>query len=291
MAVAALREIKTKSQPFFLAVGFIKPHLPFVSPKKYWDLYDPAKIPLPPNPFHPINAPDYAVVPGGELRSYAGVPPGRVLPDAYARQLKHGYFAAVSYMDAQVGRILAELEHLGLADNTIIVLWGDHGWKLGEHAAWAKHSNVENDTRAPLIISVPGMGTAGQHSPALVEFVDVYPTLAELAGLPLPSHLEGTSFKPVLSDPQRPWKTAAFSQFPRKVGRQNLMGYTMRTDRYRFTRWVNNADHTKVIAQELYDHQADPQENTNIFSQVTDQALLDRLTEQWNAGWKAAAPK
>ena len=288
LAVAALDDLAKKPQPFFLAVGFIKPHLPFISPKKYWDLYDPAKIPLAPNPFPPRDAPAYAIVPGGEVHSYGGVPAGRHLPDDYARQLKHGYYAAVSYMDAQVGRVLAELDRLGLREKTIIILWGDHGWKLGEHDAWAKHSNVENDTRAPLLICVPGMANAGQHTGALVEFVDVYPTLAELAGLPLPKHLEGVSLKSLLQEPQGSVKAAAFSQFPRKVGRKNLMGYTMRTDRYRLTRWVNRADHTKVDAVELYDHQTDPQENTNIAHDPGNQALVEKLTAQWLAGWQGA---
>jgi arylsulfatase A-like enzyme len=262
-----------------------------VSPKKYWDLYDPAKIPLAPNPFRPKDAPDYAIGDGGELRSYAGVPAGRPLPDEYARQLKHGYYAALSYMDAQVGRVLDELDKLGLRDNTIIILWGDHGWKLGEHAAWCKHTNVENDTWAPLIISVPGMKHAGAHTDALVEFVDIYPALAELAGLPLPGHLEGTSFKPVLDDPQRAWKPAAFSQYPRSPAGKKLMGYTMRTDRYRFTRWVQRDDHSKVDAVELYDHQADPQENTNIANDPANKALVEQLTRQWLAGWQGNQPK
>jgi arylsulfatase A-like enzyme len=194
-------------------------------------------------------------------------------------------------MDAQVGRVLAELDRLGLRENTIIVLWGDHGWKLGDHDAWAKHSNVENDTRAPLMISVPGMTNAGQHTAALVEFVDVYPTLVELAGLPKPFTLEGISFKPLLDDPKRAWKTAAFSQYPRQVGKQNLMGYSMRTDRYRFTRWVEKSDHSKVTAVELYDHQADPQENTNIASLPENKELVEKLTQQWLAGWRGAMPK
>jgi arylsulfatase A-like enzyme len=183
--------------------------------------------------------------------------------------------------------VLNELEKLGLRDNTIIVLWGDHGWKLGEHAAWCKHSNVENDTWAPLLISMPGLTHAGMHTDALVEFVDIYPSLADLAGLPLPRHLEGTSFKPVLDNPQQPWKSAAFSQYPRN----KLMGYTMRTDRYRFTRWVQRDDHAKVDSVELYDHQTDPQENANIANEAANKALIEKLTQQWLAGWQGAKPK
>jgi len=178
-----------------------------------------------------------------------------------------------------------------MSTNTIVILWGDHGWKLGEHQSWAKHTNVENDTRAPLMIYVPGMAKGGQHTQALVEFVDVYPTLAELAGLPLPKTLEGTSFKPLLDDPQKAWKTAAFSQYPRKVGTKNLMGYTMRTDRYRLTRWVDRKDHSLVDAVELYDHQTDPQENTNIVQVAANKALVEQLTAQWLAGWRGAMPK
>jgi arylsulfatase A-like enzyme len=289
-AVAALRLMKSRNQPFFLAVGFFKPHLPFVSPKKYWDLYDAAKIPLAPNPFRPKDAPSYAIPDAPELRKFDGVPADRHLPDEYARQLKHGYYAAVSFVDAQVGRVLDELDKLGLRDNTTIILWGDHGWKLGEHDAWSKHTNVENDTWAPLMISVPGLKYKGTHTDALVEFVDVYPTLAELAGWSLPGHLEGTSFKPLLDDPQRPWKTAAFSQYPRSQ-KGGLMGYTMRTDRYRFTRWVQRDDHAKVDAVELYDHQTDPQENTNIANDPANKALVEKLTQQWLAGWQGAKPK
>jgi iduronate 2-sulfatase len=289
MAVTALRDLKPKHQPFFLAVGFIRPHLPFVSPKKYWDLYDPARIPLASNPFRPKGAPEYAILEGGELRSYAGVPHGH-LPEDIARTLKHGYYAAVSYMDAQVGRVLDELERLGLRDNTIIILWGDHGWKLGEHDAWCKHSNVENDTWVPLLLSVPGMKNAGKHTDDLVEFVDIYPTLADLAGLPLPSHLEGASFRPVLDDLSRTWKSAVFSQYPRSSGSKRLMGYTMRTDRYRFTAWLHRGDHSKVDAVELYDHQTDPQENVNIAAEPENAALVKELTVKLNAGWKAALP-
>jgi iduronate 2-sulfatase len=292
MAIKALNQMHAKNQPFFLGVGFIKPHLPFVAPKKYWDLYDPAKITLAPNPFRAKDSPPYAVQEGGELRAYANIPHGH-LPDDLARTLKHGYYAAISYMDAQVGKVLDELDRLGHKDDTIVVLWGDHGWKLGEHDAWCKHTNVENDTNVTLILSVPGMKPAGKRSDAIVEFVDIYPTLAELAGLPLPKHLEGASFVPVLADPQRTWKPAAFSQFPRPAGvtgGKALMGYSMRTDRYRFTRWVERTNHEKVAAIELYDHQTDPQENVNVANDPTNAALVGQLTEQWIKGWRGAMP-
>ncbi|WP_309720097.1 sulfatase [Armatimonas sp.] len=288
--IAALRGFKTSSKPFFLAVGFHKPHLPFISPKAYWDLYDPAKIPLAENRFLPKDAPDYALVEKPELWSYSGVPDVSHLPESYARQLKHGYYAAVSYMDAQLGRVLDELDRLGLTKNTIVVLWGDHGWKLGEHDRWAKHSNVENDVRAPLIISAPRMKAKGKKTDALVEFVDIYPTLADLAGLALPHKLEGVSARPLLDSPKRPWKSAAFSQYPRNERGKKLMGYTMRTDRYRLTRWVNPEDHTKVDAVELYDHQADPAENTNIASDPKNASLVAKLTQQFLGGWKEAVP-
>jgi iduronate 2-sulfatase len=289
LAVTTLRDLSKKSEPFFLAIGFVKPHLPFVAPKKYWDLYDPAKIQLAPNKFRPKDAPEYAIQPGGEMRAYHGIPSGSI-PDDLARQLKHGYYAAISYMDAQVGKVLDELDRLGLREKTIIVLWGDHGWKLGEHDAWCKHSNAENDTNAPLLLSSPGMKQAGTRTNALVEFVDIYPTLSELAGLPLPGHLEGRSFKPVLEDPRRAWKTAAFSQYPRSNAGQALMGYSMRTDRYRFTAWVERNNPSKIEALELYDHSTDPQENQNLANQSEHQALVADLTRQWRAGWQAALP-
>jgi arylsulfatase A-like enzyme len=290
MAVKALGEMAKKNQPFWLGVGFVRPHLPFVAPKKYWDLYDPAKIELAPNPFRAKDAPEFAVLPGGEMRAYQNIPAGPI-PDDLARPLKHGYYAAISYMDAQLGKVLDELDRLKLRDNTIVVLWGDHGWKLGEHGAWCKHSNVENDTRAPLIVSAPGFKTTGKHSASLVEFVDLYPTLAELAGLPQPAHLEGTSLVSVLRNPAKAVKSAAFSQYPRPHNGQRLMGYSMRTERYRFTRWVERNDHSKIAATELYDLQTDPQENVNIAGDPKQAALVAKLTAQWEQGWRGAKLK
>ena len=288
LAIQTLKELSKKDQPFFLAVGFIKPHLPWVSPKKYWDMYDEQSIKLAPNPFYPKDAPDYAVRKyDGEIYQYLGMSPkGTPVPDELAHKLKHAYFASVSYTDAQVGRVMAELKTLGLDKNTVVILWGDHGWKLGEHGAWGKHSNVENDANAPLIISVPGMKSAGSKTDSLVEFVDIYPTLADLAGLPLPATLEGTSFKPLLNNLSLPWKTAAFNQYPRN----EIMGYSMRTDRYRFTVWCNKDDHTKIDSLELYDHKNDPQENTNIAKDPANAELVKTLMDQFNKGWQGNKP-
>jgi arylsulfatase A-like enzyme len=290
MAIDALREISGQKQPFFLAVGFARPHLPFVAPQKYWELYDPSRIELATNPFLPKGAPLYAIQPGGELRAYREIPPGSI-PADLARRLKHGYYASISYMDAQLGKVLDELDRLDLTRNTIIVLWGDHGWKLGEHQAWCKHSNCENDTRSTLLLSSPGMKGMGGQSLGLVEFVDIYPTLCDLAGLPLPDHLEGVSFRPLLDDPGRPWKKAAFSQYPRDTLTAKLMGYSMRTDQYRFTAWVDRSDPNKWLTTELYDHSVDPQENTNIADRPDVGPLVEKLTANWRAGWKGALPE
>jgi len=326
-AVATLRRLKDAStpgtgksdKPFFLAVGFHKPHLPFVAPKKYWDLYNPKEIDLANNPFAPKDAPSVGIHSSFELRVRYGIPKSGPIPDDMARNLIHGYMACASYVDAQVGRIIDELERLGLRENTIIMLWGDHGWHLGEHALWGKATNFEVATRSPLIVSSPGMGTAGKSSNAHVELLDMYPTLCELAGLPVPKHVEGTSLVPLLRNPNRPWKSAAFSQFPcpalrewaalplsdamrgtffgpliRNVedklryearGKYNeelynnyLMGYSMRTDRYRFTIWVDtrNLD-TEPVALELYDHNHDPDENINIAGRPENAKLIKKM--------------
>jgi len=226
----------------------------------------------------------------GELRNYFGVPATGAVSDDLARKLVHAYRAASSFTDANIGRVLDHLDRLGLKDNTIVVLWGDHGWKLGEHASWCKHSNMENDANAPLLIAAPGTKAAGQTTKALVEFVDVYPTLCDLAGLSLPGHLQGVSAKPLLDDPNRPWKTAAFSQYPRPVEGRRLMGYAMRTDRYRYVEWQGR-ESRDVVSQELYDHQTDPAENQNVAVQPENKELLSKLSAQLKAGWEAAKPK
>ncbi|MEM8913650.1 MAG: sulfatase, partial [Planctomycetota bacterium] len=272
------------------AVGYVNPHLPFVAPKKYWDLYDPDFLELADNPYAPKGSPDFAMTSWGELRKYHGIPERGALSNEQARSMIHGYYAAISYVDAQVGKLLDELPRLGLADNTIVVFWGDHGWKLGEHGGWCKHTNFELDARVPLLFSMPGQRAAGQTTEALVEFVDVYPTLCDLANLPLPEGLEGHSAAPLLDTPDLPWKKAAFSQYPRSDGGKRLMGYSMRTDRYRFTRWQNRKNPEHVVAIEIYDHVKDPAENVNIAMDSANQGLVRELTQQYLKGWKGALP-
>lgn len=272
IADRAIRELnRLRDQPFFLAVGFKKPHLPFCAPNKYWNLYDPEKLDLAENPVAPMGAPRSALTTWGELRGYAGMPEDGPMPDGLARKLIHGYYACVSYVDAMAGRVLDELDRLGLRENTIVVLWGDHGWKLGEHGMWCKHTNFEWDTHVPLIIRAPGMKAPGQRTRALTEFVDIYPTLCDLAGLDKPDHLEGLSMAPLLDDPGRPWKAAAYSQYPRG----STMGYSVRTGRYRYTEWRYAKD-TKVRWRELYDHQEDPAENVNVVPDPARRAVVER---------------
>ncbi len=283
-AIEALR--KLQDDRFFLAVGYLKPHLPFVAPKRYYDLYRREDLKLAPNPYPPEGCPDIALHNWGELRNYLDVPKKGPLSDEMALDLIHGYYACCSYIDAQIGRLLDELDRLGLADETVVVLWGDHGWQLGEHGLWCKHTNFEIAARVPLIFSAPGQKRRGVKTEALSEFVDIYPTLCELCGLPLPEGLEGTSVEPLLDDPDRPWKTAAFSQYPRG----KAMGYSIRTDRYRYTEWQPR-DGGEPVARELYDHQEDPQENVNLAGRAEHKELVKGLSRQLRAGWRAALPK
>jgi len=286
-AIEILREVKDK--PFFLGVGFLNPHLPFVAPKKYWDPYSEKDIRLADNPYFPKDAPSYATHDSGELRSYWGIPPQGPVSEEQARNLVHGYWAAVSYMDACVGRLLDELDRLKLRDRTVVILWGDHGWFLGEHAMWCKHANYENAAHAPLVISVPGQPRPGGKSNALVEFVDIFPSLADICGLPQPPGLEGLSFRPLLADPDRPWKKAAFNLYPRNIpGHGAGMGRSIRTDRYRLVEWtVPGKDFREY---ELYDHQTDPAENVSLAKRPECQKLVQELADRLHAGWQAALP-
>ena len=258
-AVERLHELKDST--FFLAVGFIKPHLPFVAPAKYWDMYNPELFSIPDKKV-PGGMFNQALANFGELRKYHGIPPAGFLDDETSINMIHGYYAAVSMIDAQLGKLLNTLEEIGLVDNTIIVLWGDHGWKLGEYGNWCKHSNFELDTRVPLFFSVPWL-KKGLKTEALAEFVDIYPTLCDLAGIEKPDHLEGQSLLPVLQDPMAKVNEVAISQYPRgpSLGydrKSEKMGYSMRTEQYRYTRWQKYEHPEEVIARELYDHSLGP---------------------------------
>jgi len=271
-AVAALRQLAAKpDQPFFLAVGFVNPHVPWVAPKKYHDLYDPADIKVPENRYPPHGAPRYAARSGDDFYWYGNVPRDRKIDEAFGVRCLHGYMAAISYIDACVGRILGELDRLGLRDNTIVVFWGDHGYYMGEHNWWGgKHNNYEGATNAPLIIAMPGMKAAGGKTEAIVEFVDIYPTLADLAGLEAPKGVEGTSLAPLLDDPDAAWSKSAVSEYPKGGNR----GTAIRTDRYRYVEWRNKSG--KLVDRELYDHQVDPQENQNVADRPENAAVIER---------------
>lgn len=279
-AIQALRQVKDK--PFFMAVGFLKPHLPFVAPKKYFDLYSLADTRLAGNPQAPKDVPAIALHNWAELRGYMGIPKEGPLSDAQARELRRAYYAAASYTDAQIGKVIGELDRLGLRDRTVIVLWGDHGWQLGEHGLWCKHTNFETAARAPLIISAPG-SRKGAKTQALAEFSDIYPTICELAGLPVPVAVEGRSLVPVMADPSKEVNTAAFSQYPRG----KVMGRSIRTDRYRYTEWAEPGKKPEGV--ELYDHQTDPDENVNVASALQNKDVVARLSTMLKDGWKAAA--
>lgn len=286
-AEAAINELRRlKGKTFFLALGFHKPHLPFNAPKKYWDMYSPKDIKLAENPFEPEGVTEYSLTNYGELRGYFGVPDEGEVPEELALRLIHGYCSCVSYVDAQLGRVLAELERLGLRENTIIILWGDHGWKLGEHASWCKHTNFEIDTRAPMILSLPGMKGVEKRTHALVEFVDMYPTLCELCGVPVPDHLEGLSFAPLIEEPDRAWKSAVFSQYPRR----EAIGYAMRTERFRYTEWRHRRT-GDLLAREAYDHQVDPQENVSVVDLPEQDEAMKGLARRLDSGWRAAIPE
>ncbi|MCF7847996.1 MAG: sulfatase-like hydrolase/transferase [Kiritimatiellales bacterium] len=283
-ALKKLAELKDRSEPFFFGVGFFQPHLPFSAPKKYWDLYDRKKVPLAANPYPIDGAPPMAMNTMYELRDYMDFlgtpePSEDTLTKEQQRRLKHGYCASVTFVDAQIGRLLDYLDESGLAGNTVVVLWGDHGWKLGEHRSWCKQTAYEVDAHVPLIFHDPKAKAKGQATDALVEFVDVYPTLCELAGIPVPSHLEGKSLAPLMDDPAQRWSDAAFSQFHRQHDGKRYMGHSIRTDRYRYVEWVDMQS-LETVAQELYDHKNDPMENTNVAKLPENKELLESLSSR-----------
>lgn len=258
-------------EPFFLAVGFYKPHLPFCAPKKYWDLYDFDSIKLPENNYPPKNAPVGAVHDSGELRAYATIPPKGPVSEETARRLIHGYYACVSFTDAQIGRVIDALDRHGLSDNTIVVLWGDHGWQLGEHGMWNKHSCFETSMHAPLLVAAPrAEAKPGTRVRALVEFIDIYPTLCELTGLPSPEHLHGESMVRLMKNPKTPWKDYA-------IGRYKA-GDTIRSETHRFSEF--RTARGQITGSMLYDHQNDPAETQNVVAEPANRSVSMKLAEE-----------
>ena len=283
-AVKRIGELKDST--FFFAIGFHKPHLPFVVPAKYWDMYDPGLIEIPERKV-PDGMPAIALHQFGELRKYHGIPEEGWLDDETSRNLIHGYYAATSMVDAQIGKLLDALENNELLDKTIVVLWGDHGWKLGDYGSWCKHTNFELDTRVPLLIMDP-RNPKGQKTNSLAEFVDIYPTLSDLAGLPKPDHLEGQSLVSVLKDPNAEVNKVALSQYPRgkSLGydrKSEIMGYSMKYQNFRFTRWEKYEHPEEIVAFELYDHSQGPLASVNLADDPQYADQLDELNDLLSA--------
>ena len=301
LALETLERLQDQNQPFFMALGYYRPHLPFVAPKKYWDLYDREGLSLATNPYLPKDSPPMAMNSSYELTAcydleYVKHPAIAQLSEDTARLLKHGYYASVSYVDACFGKLIEGLQILGLDKNTIVVVWGDHGWKLGEHGSWCKQTNYNIDTRVPLFIYDPRNPAADYDCESLVELVDLFPTLCDLAGIEIPEYMEGMSLKPLLADPGQELKSAAFSHYHQRpkntLDGKQYMGYSMVTARYHYVEWYSWDDEAKVpgdlAGRELYDNQVDPDENVNISELPENAEIIQALSEKLKAGWKAA---
>jgi iduronate 2-sulfatase len=272
-AIRDLKKLKSNGQPFFLAVGYLKPHLPFNAPKKYWNMYDSTQISLPPNYIQPESTPDAAFHNFGELRHYSGVPPKGPVSNELANKLIHGYYACVSYTDAQIGKVLNALEELELENNTIVILWGDHGWNLGDHKLWCKHCNFESSLHVPMILKVPGQ-TNGERTDNVTEFVDIYPTLCELAGLPVPEHTDGESLVPLMKNEPRQ-KNFAVSKFHD--------GVTYIEGTLFYTEWLD--ENNEVRARMLFDHAIDPLELNNLAENPEYSEKVQELSKKLRANW------
>lgn len=273
-AIEELQQFRQSGARFFLALGFYRPHMPLTAPKKYWDLYDRAQFALPANfrqPDDGIPRDDW-----GEVRRYGDCPISGPMPEDKAREIIHGYHASVTFVDAQIGKVLDELRRLGLDKQTVVILWSDNGWHLGDHGRWSKPTNFESATRIALMAAVPGM-PSNRQTDALVELIDIYPSLCELCRLPPPDYLEGTSFVPLFKSPDQPWKSAAFTCLTDYSTR------SIRTERYRFIQRASGRN-------ELYDCRNDPAENHNLADDPASQQIVTALQEALRAGWRGAQP-
>jgi len=272
--IKLMQQLKDKGKPFMLSIGFAKPHLPFVAPKKYWDLYRRDQFKIAPFQKKALNSPDIGYHEAGEIKHYTDIPQFENYSDnelnhlSETKQLEliHGYYAATSYMDAQLQKVLNELDRLGLSENTIVVFWGDHGWHLGDHGLWCKHSNFEQATHACFLMRVNGKSKNSKPT-TQCEFVDIFPTLCELANIPVPSYLDGVSLVPSMKKSKAELREYAFSQYPRGKN----MGYSIRTKRFRYTAWICDSysaekpfNEAKIIASEMYDYGKDPLETKSV---------------------------
>lgn len=308
-AIKTMKQLKEGDKPFFLGVGFKKPHLPFCAPKKYWDMYERDEMPVAQFQQMAQDGCEWAYHNSLEVKGYSDIPPfesfidGKELDVETQKRLLHAYYACISYVDAQVGKLLDALDENGLSDNTVIVLFGDHGYHLGDHGLWNKMTNLENATHVPLMISAPGM-KKGVKSDAMVEFLDIFPTIAQLTGTPHPQQLDGTSLVPVLKNPKARVKDHIMSQYSRSTtenytiqtdedleGRgemlkDDIMGYAIRDNRYRLVQWTkgfktyDEFDPSKVLAVELFDYQEDPLETRNVANDPKYAKVVKRLEKQ-----------
>ncbi|WP_204903083.1 sulfatase [Microbulbifer mangrovi] len=327
LAIVTLKDLLKKSdKPIFFGFGMNKPHLPWIAPKKYWDLYDPKDIAMTTQTDAPENSAAMGLHASFELRTFFDIPKDTPISPEMALTLRHAYLACISYVDAQIGRMLDAMKAERVLDNTVVILWSDHGFHLGEMGIWGKATNYEIAARVPLIISTPATRANPQSAKtdALVELIDMYPTLSDLAGIPRPSHIEGRSLVPLLDNPDQDWwSTAAYSQFPnpalrewgayplrpgmretyfktlivrveekiqqqqkstwdRELFEQHLMGYSMRTQRYRMIAWMDTRDiDTAPLFVELYDHETDPKETRNVAD--NNESVVARLLKQMRA--------
>ena len=305
LAKKTLSRVSKMDKPFYMGLGYFRPHLPFAVPKKYWELYDPEKIPLAKNPDVPVNAPVHTMNSMYELRHYDGFnkighPQSSYrMPKDTTRILKHGYYASVSYVDALLGDLIAHMKKIGIYENTIIILWGDHGWKLGDHNSWGKMTNYNIDLQVPMIIRYPNQENRGKQTYELTELIDMFPSLCELTGIETPEYMQGTSFIPLIKEPKREWKSAAFSQFHRRPRHSSdgkrYMGYSINTKKYHYIEWYAWNSKTGIRGElkhtELFDRINDPNEKANITNDANLLEIKKGLSKQLAQGWKKALPK
>jgi iduronate 2-sulfatase len=268
-----------------MTVGYKKPHLPLIAPKKYWDLYPEGSVKMPTNYYTPKNAPQIALMTWGELRAYKDIPAEGQVSDEIALNLRRAYYACVSFVDTQIGRLINALKENGMDKNTIVILTSDHGWKIGEHAMWCKHTNYEIDARVPLIIKTPENQT-GRIEQSFTELIDVYPTICNLAGIPTPDDCEGKDLSAWLKNANTAPHPYAISQYKRsrKTG-GDVIGYSVKNTGFRYTEWINS-ETKKVVASELYNHNLDPDENTNVVENPEYKSNIEELSKIIHASLK-----